>query len=80
MHDHSLEAACEGTKMQTDLKKLRAVQTQIQQKIGGTMEGLYFPQDASVLCIFRVKEDEWLKKAGKIYFSESRDAEPRFST
>ena len=65
------KADYEGADLQTDLKKLHEVQMQIQQKIGGTMDGPYFPQDASVLYIFHVKEYEWLNKAGRIYFSEA---------
>ena len=60
-----------GRTCRKDLKKLHAVQTQIQQKVGGTMDGPYFPQDASVLYIFHVKEYEWLNKAGRLYFSEA---------
>lgn len=64
------KADYDGTDLQRDLKKLQEIQTQIKDKIGGTVEGPYFPQDASVLFIFHVKEYEWLNKAGRIYFSE----------
>jgi len=65
------KADYEGENMQEDLKKLHTVQTQITQKVGGTMDGPYFPQDASVLYIFHVKEYEWLNKAGRLYFAEA---------
>jgi len=65
------KADYEGTNLQDDLKKLHAVQMQIQQKVGGSMEGPFFPQDASVLYIFHVQEYEWLNKAGRLYFSEA---------
>ena len=65
------KADYEGTSIQSDIKKLHKVQLQIQEKVGGTMDGPYFPQDASVLYIFHVKEYEWLNKAGRIYFSEA---------
>ncbi len=64
------KADYDGTNIQEDLKKLHKLQLQIQDKIGGTVEGPYFPQDASVLYIFHVKEYEWLNKAGRMYFSE----------
>ena len=64
------KADYEGTDMQSDVKKLHNVQLKIQEKIGGTMDGPYFPQDASILYIFHVKEYAWLNKAGRIYFSE----------
>jgi hypothetical protein len=65
------KADYEGTNLQEDLKKLHTVQMQIQQKVGGTVEGPFFPQDASVLYIFHVQEYEWLNKAGRMYFSEA---------
>lgn len=64
------KADYEGTDIQGGLKKLHKLQQDIGEKIGGTLEGPYFPQDASVLYIFHVKEYEWLNKAGRIYFSE----------
>lgn len=64
------KADYDGMDMQGDLKKLHKLQLQIQDKVGGTVEGPYFPQDASVLYIFHVKEYEWLNKAGRMYFSE----------
>ena len=63
------KADYDGKDLQTDLKKLHEVQSQIQQKIGGTSDGPFFPQDASVLYIFHVKDYEWLNKAGRIFFS-----------
>lgn len=64
------KADYDGTDMQSDLTKLEELMAQIKEKIGGTMEGPFFPQDASILYIFHVKEYGWLNKAGRIYFSE----------
>ncbi len=64
------KADYDGTDLQGDLKKLHNLQSEIQKKIGGKMDGPYFPQDASILYIFHVEEYEWLNKAGRIYFSE----------
>jgi hypothetical protein len=64
------KADYEGDDIQGDLKKLDELQLLIQEKVGGKMEGPYFPQDASVLYIFHVDQYEWLNKAGRIYFSE----------
>lgn len=64
------KADYEGKDIQGDVKKLHKLLSDIQEKIGGTMEGPFFPQDASVLCIFKVKEYEWLNRAGRTYFSE----------
>jgi hypothetical protein len=65
------KADYEGTDIQGDLKKLHSLQQKIQKEVGGTMEGPFFPQDASVLYIFHVKEYEWLNRAGRVYFSEA---------
>jgi hypothetical protein len=64
------KADYEGEDIQADLKKLDAVQSRIQKKIGGKIEGPFFPQDASVLYIFHVEEYEWLNRAGRIFFAE----------
>jgi hypothetical protein len=64
------KADYEGEHFEEDLRRLDAVQKHIQAKIGGTVEGPFLPQDASVVYIFHVNEYEWLNKAGRIYFSE----------
>jgi hypothetical protein len=64
------KADYEGDDIQADLKKLDAIQSRIQKKIGGKIEGPFFPQDASVLYIFHVEEYEWLNRAGRIFFAE----------
>jgi len=46
------KAEYEGTEIQADLKKLHQLQLRIQEKVGGTVDGPYFPQDVSVLYIF----------------------------
>jgi hypothetical protein len=60
----------EGNNLKEDIVRLHKVQLKIQEKIGGKLDGPYFPQDASVLYVFHVEEYEWLNKAGRIYFSE----------
>jgi len=72
------KADYEGNDIKADLKKLGAIQAKIQKKIGGKVEGPYFPQDASVLYIFHVKEYEWLNLAGRIFFAEVAKAELAF--
>ena len=64
------KADYEGTNIQKDLKKLNALHSKIQKRIGGKIEGPYFPQDASVLYVFHVDSYEWLNQAGRIFFSE----------
>jgi hypothetical protein len=65
------KADYEGTQLQEDLARLHRLQLEIQQKVGGKVDGPYFPQDASVLYIFHVENYEWLNKAGRIFFSEA---------
>jgi hypothetical protein len=59
-----------GEDLKGDLAKLDAIQARIQKKIGGKVDGPYFPQDASVLYIFHVDRYEWLNEAGRLWFAE----------
>ena len=70
---------CEGENLRADLKKLDQIQERIRKKIGGRIEGPYFPQDASVLYLFHVDEYEWLNRAGRIWFREISKAGLRFA-
>jgi hypothetical protein len=67
------KADYEGTNLKEDLARLHQLQLKIQEKVGGKVEGPYFPQDASILYIFHVEEYDWLNKAGRIYFSEAAE-------
>ena len=72
------KADYEGDNLQADLRKLDRLQQKIQKKVGGKVEGPYFPQDASVLYIFHVEEYEWLNRAGRTYFAEAAKSGLRF--
>jgi len=72
------KADYEGTDIQADVRKLHKLQKEIAEKIGGTLDGPYFPQDASILYVFHVKEYEWLNKAGRMYFTEAAKQKLRF--
>ena len=73
------KADYDGENLQNDIKKLDEIQRKIQQRLGGRMEGPFFPQDASVLYLFHVDQYEWLNKAGRIWFSEVSNAGLAFS-
>jgi hypothetical protein len=64
------KADYEGEDIKTDLKKLHAIQSDIGKKIGVKIDGPYFPQDASVLYIFKMEEYEMLNRAGRIFYAE----------
>jgi len=64
------KADYEGDNLQQDLKKIDAILARIQKKIGGKVDGPYFPQDASLLYIFHVDEYEWLNRSGRLWFQE----------
>ena len=64
------KADYEGTDIKGDVQKLHKLISDIQDEIGGTVEGPFFPQDASILYTFKVKKYEWLNRAGRKYFSE----------
>ncbi|MBI3023653.1 MAG: hypothetical protein HYY68_08030 [Thaumarchaeota archaeon] len=72
------KADYEGKNIRGDLKKLDKIHSKVQKRIGGKIDGPYFPQDASVLYIFHVDEYEWLNKAGRIWFSEAEKARLQF--
>lgn len=68
----------DGKDMQGDLKKLDRIHTKIQKKLGGKIDGPYFPQDASVMYIFHIERYEWLNEAGRVWFAEVEKAELLF--
>jgi hypothetical protein len=73
------KADYEGEDLQGDLKKLDEIDAKIVEKIGGKIDGPYFPQDASVLYIFHVEKYEWLNEAGRLWFSLAEEANLPFT-
>jgi hypothetical protein len=69
----------DGEDLNGDLKKLDEVHSKIQQKVGGKVDGPYFPQDASLLYIFHVDKYEWINQAGRIWMNEISKAELPFT-
>ncbi len=72
------KADYEGEDIRADLEKLDAINSGIVNKIGGKIEGPYFPQDASVLYIFHVEKYEWINQAGRLWFHEIGKADLAF--
>jgi hypothetical protein len=71
------KADYEGENLRADLKKLDAINARIWSKVGGKVEGPFFPQDASVMYIYHVDEYEWLNRAGRLYYAEmAKDGVP----
>jgi len=60
----------EGSDLQNDLKKLNDVNSKIESKIAGKIEGPFFPQQSTLLYIFHVDKYERLNEAGRIFYSE----------
>ena len=60
----------EGQDLQNDMKKLDAINSKIESKIAGKIEGPYFPQQSTILYIFHVDKYERLNEAGRIFYSE----------
>ena len=73
------KADYQGDDIQRDLKRLDSINAKLQKKIGGKIEGPYFPQDASVLYIFHVDEYEWLNRAGRLWYEEMGQAKLPFT-
>jgi hypothetical protein len=60
----------EGDDLQNDLKKLGAVNSKIESKIKGKIEGPFFPQESMLLYIFHVDKYERLNEAGRTFYAE----------
>lgn len=68
------KADYDGGDIQNDLEKMNEIQSMIIKKIGGKVEGPYFPQDASVLYIYHLDKYEKLNEGGRIWYSEVEKA------
>ena len=64
------KANYDGEDLNADLKKIAEINSKILEKIGGKIEGPYFPQDASLLYIFHVDKYEWLNWCGTLWLTE----------
>ncbi len=60
----------EGDDLQNDMKKLNEINSKIESKISGKVEGPYFPQQSTLLYIFHVDKYERLNEAGRIFYAE----------
>lgn len=73
------KAEYEGQDIRGDLSKLEEIHRRIVERVGGSVDGPYFPQDASVAYIFHAEKYEWLNQAGRIWFPEVAKAKLRFT-
>jgi hypothetical protein len=55
------------------VQKLDKINAQITKKLGGKIDGPYFPQDAALMYIFHVDRYEWLSEAGRIWMEMVAD-------
>jgi hypothetical protein len=69
----------QGENLQNDLKKLRGINSKIESKIAGKIEGPYFPQQSTLLFIFHVDKYERLNEAGRIFYAEMAKLKLPFS-
>ena len=60
----------EGNDLQNDLKKMSEINSKIESRIGGKIEGPFFPQQSTLLFIFHVDKYERLNEAGRIFYAE----------
>ena len=61
----------QGDDLQNDLKKMSGINSKIESKIGGKIEGPFFPQQSTLLFIFHVDKYERLNEAGRIFYAET---------
>jgi len=60
----------QGEDLQNDLKKMSEVNSKIEFRIGGKIEGPFFPQQSTLLFIFHVDKYERLNEAGRTFYAE----------
>ena len=60
----------EGDDLENDLKKMGEVNSKIESRIGGKIEGPFFPQQSTLLFIFHVDKYERLNEAGRTFYAE----------
>ena len=60
----------EGDDLENDLKKMSEINSKIESRIGGKIEGPFFPQQSTLLFIFHVDKYERLNEAGRTFYAE----------
>jgi hypothetical protein len=60
----------EGDDLQNDLKRMSEINSKIESRIGGKIEGPFFPQQSTLLYIFHVDKYERLNEAGRTFYAE----------
>jgi hypothetical protein len=56
-----------------DLVKVNAIFKEITDKIGGSIEGPYYPQSDALMYIFKVKSFEWLNRGGRVFMKRVQE-------
>lgn len=56
-----------------DLVKVKSIFNEITKKIGGEIDGPYYPQSESLLYIAKVKNFEWLNQSGRIFLKRIKE-------
>jgi len=56
-----------------DLEKVNAIFKEITDKIGGNVEGPYYPQNEDLMYIFTVEKFEWLNQGGRVFMSKVQE-------
>ncbi len=69
----------QGEDLQNDLKKLKEINSKIETKIAGKIEGPFFPQQSTLLFIFHVDKYERLNEAGRTFYAEMAKLKLPFS-
>jgi hypothetical protein len=61
----------EGDDLLNDLKKMGQINSKIESRIKGKIEGPFFPQESTLLYIFHVDKYERLNEAGRTFYAET---------
>lgn len=68
----------EGDDLQRDLGKMNELNSKIEAKIGGKIDGPYLPQQGTLLYVFHVDKYERLNEAGRLFYAEMAKAKLPF--
>jgi hypothetical protein len=56
-----------------DLEKVSEIFGEITDKIGGSVDGPYYPQTDALMYIFNVKSFDWLNQGGRIFINKVQE-------
>jgi len=56
-----------------ELEKVNKIFKEITDKIGGSVQGPYYPQTETLLYIFNIKNYDWLNQCGRVFLNRVQE-------